>query len=111
MTNIPDSHSRACTAPLPGGDGRTFMIGAQIPRGRDPVVLSLSRDGLEWSQAWAVRNCVEKSCKPRFGGPPGFQYPGAMWKTDGPRGPEIIFSYSINKEDIGLTRFPLSVLG
>jgi hypothetical protein len=45
-----------------------------------------------------VRNCVEKSCKPKFGGPPGFQYPGAMWKTDGPRGPEIIFSYSINKE-------------
>jgi hypothetical protein len=34
----------------------------------------------------------------------------AMWKMDGPRGPEIIFSYSINKEDIGLSRFPLSVL-
>ena len=27
------------------------------------------------------------------GGPPGFQYPAAMWKMDGPKGPEIIFSY------------------
>ena len=73
VTNIPDSHSRACTAPLP--DGRIFMIGAQIPKGRDPVVLSISKDGLAWGEAWAVRNCVEQSCKPRFGGPPGFQYP------------------------------------
>ena len=62
------------------------------------MVLSISDDGIDWSHAWAVRNCVEKSCKPKFGGPPGFQYPGAMWKTDGARGPEIIFSYSINKE-------------
>jgi hypothetical protein len=28
---------------------------------------------------------------------PGFQYPAAMWKLDGPRGPEILFSYSVNK--------------
>ena len=33
-----------------------------------------------------------------------------MWKLDGPRGPEILFSYSVNKEDIALSRFPLSVL-
>ena len=69
VTTIPDSHSRACTAPLP--DGRIFMIGAQIPSGRDPIVLSISKDGLDWSEAWAVRNCVDASCKPRFGGPPG----------------------------------------
>lgn len=108
VTNIPDSHSRACIAPLP--DGSMFMIGAQITKGRDPVVLSWSKDGLDWSKAWAVRNCVETSCQPRFGGYPGFQYPGAMWKLDGPRGPEIIFSYSVNKEDIAMSRFPLSVL-
>ena len=95
VTTIPDSHSRACTAPLP--DGRIFMIGAQIPRGRDPIVLSLSKDGLDWDQAFAVRHCDVASCKPRFGGPPGFQYPAAMWKLDGPRGPEIIFSYSVRK--------------
>jgi hypothetical protein len=107
-TSIPDSHSRACTAPLP--DGRVFMVGAQIPAGRDPLVLSLSENGLDWSTAYAVRVCDEASCKPRFGGPPGFQYPAALWKLDGPRGPEIIFSYSINREDIGLSRFPLSTI-
>jgi hypothetical protein len=31
-TNIPDSHSRACTSVLP--DGRIYMIGAQIPKGQ-----------------------------------------------------------------------------
>jgi hypothetical protein len=110
VTNIPDSHSRACTAPLP--DGRIFMIGAQIPHGRDPIVLSISSDGLNFSRAWAVRHCptADKTCKPRFGGPAGFQYPSAAWTLVGKRGPEIMFSYSINKEDIGLTRFPLSVL-
>ena len=70
-TSIPDSHSRACTAPLP--DGRIFMVGAQIPTGRDPLVLSLSKDGLDFSEAYAVRVCNESSCKPRFGGFPGFQ--------------------------------------
>ena len=50
-TDIPDSHSRACAAPLP--DGRIFLIGAQIPTGRDPVVLSISRDGLEYRSARA----------------------------------------------------------
>ena len=47
---------------------------------------------------------------PKYNGYPGFQYPAAMWKLDGPRGPEIIFSYSVNKEDIALSRVPLSVL-
>ena len=104
-TNVPDSHSRACTAPLP--DGRIFLIGAQIPKTRDPLVLSLSTDGLNFDKAWAVRAGAPP---PRYAGYPGFQYPAAMWKLDGPRGPEIIFSYSINKEDIALSRFPLSVL-
>lgn len=47
-TSIPDSHSRACTAPLP--DGRVFLVGAQILKGRDPLVLSLSSDGLAFDQ-------------------------------------------------------------
>eukprot|EP00039_Didymoeca_costata_P002669 m.61823 g.61823 ORF g.61823 m.61823 type:complete len:517 (+) comp11453_c0_seq1:136-1686(+) len=106
-TSIPDSGSRACTAPLP--DGRIFLIGAQIPTGRDPIVLSLSDDGLTFDKAWAVRVCVSADCEPRYGGPPGFQYPAAMWNLNTSE-PEIIFSYSINKEDIGVSRFPLSVL-
>eukprot|EP00041_Stephanoeca_diplocostata_P037478 m.1420498 g.1420498 ORF g.1420498 m.1420498 type:complete len:164 (+) comp25045_c1_seq36:1692-2183(+) len=107
-TSIPDSHSRACSAPLP--DGRIFLVGAQILKGRDPLVLSLSSDGLAYDQVYALRVCVTPDCEPRFGGPPGFQYPAAMWRTTGVSEPEILFSYSVNKEDIAITRFPLSVL-
>lgn len=110
-TTIPDSGSRACVAPLP--DGRIFMVGAQIPTGRDPLVLSISHDGLNFSKAFALRHCAHPPCQPRFGGKgkvPGFQYPAAMWRLDAAGGPEIIFSYSINKEDIGLSKFPLAVL-
>ena len=57
-----------------------------------------------------MRNCVEASCKPRFGGPAGFQYPGAMWKLDGPRGPEIIFSYSARPTHNALFRRGLPCL-
>jgi hypothetical protein len=78
--------------------------------GRDPVVFSLSTDGLNWDKVWAVRTCLDASCEPRYGGYPGFQYPAALWKLDGPRGPEIIFSYSINKEDIAMSWFPLSAI-
>lgn len=117
-TTIPDSNSRACTAPLP--DGRIFLVGSQIPHGRDPLVLSISNDGLNFSEVYALRHCVANNtngtdvdCHPRFSGGgklPGFQYPSAMWKMDGPRGAEILFAYSVNKEDIALTRFPLHVL-
>jgi hypothetical protein len=95
-TNIPDSHSRACTARLP--DGRIFLVGAQIAHGRNPLVLSLSTDGLHWDEAYAVRMCDDESCQPRFAQNksyvqlPSFSYPAAMWKLDGPRGPEVIIS-------------------
>jgi hypothetical protein len=117
-TTIPDSNTRACTAPLP--DGRIFLVGNQISRGRDPLTLSISKDGLNFNEVYALRHCGANStdgtdvdCRPRFSGGgklPGFQYPSAMWRLHGPRGPEILFSYSVNKEDIALTRFPLSVL-
>ena len=119
-TTIPDSNTRACTAPLP--DGRIFLVGNQIPHGRarkssccplfsmieidhftktgsgqtlygklkkrcvfsgDPLVLSISKDGLNFSEVYALRHCVANStdgtdvnCHPRFSGGgklPGFQ--------------------------------------
>ena len=38
------------------------------------------------------------------------RYPSAMWRLDGLRGAEIIFAYSVNKEDIAISRFPLDAL-
>ena len=67
----------------------------------------MSADGITWGKHWAVR----------FGAPPvrypgrakgvGFQYPGAF-VDDKER--VMLVSYSVGKENIGLTRFPLSSL-
>ena len=56
-TNIPDSHSRTCTAQMV--DGRVWMVGAQLPLSGDrtPLTLSLSSDGVAWDSVWSVRGC------------------------------------------------------
>ena len=71
------------------------------------MTLSISSDGITWDRHWAVR----------FGAPPvrypghakgkGFQYPGAF-VDEAQR--VMLVSYSVGKEDIALTRFPLSAL-
>ena len=103
--SIPDSHSRTCASLLPGGaaDGKgdaVYLVGNQIKSGRDPVTLSIARDGLHFDDHWAVN----------FGAPPilypgeakvvGYQYPGAMIFED-----IFYVSYSIGKEDIGFSKF------
>ena len=105
--SIPDSHSRTCASVLPrygnSGDDWVYLVGNQITKSRDPVTLSISRDGLDFSDHWAVR----------YGAPPvrfpgeakvrGFQYPGALIHGD-----TFYVCYSIGKEDIGFSSFPLS---
>lgn len=120
-TSLPDSGSRTCAGTFPplregGGLHGVYMVGNQIDKGRDPVTLSLSQDGRAFDQHWAVRFGVPGadidhggSC-PRYPGTAkgcGYQYPGAM--IDVPNG-RMLVSYSIGKEDIGLTIFPLSSL-
>ena len=82
----------------------------QIDKGRDPVTLSLSADGVAWDRHWAVRYdgrglpiSQGGSC-PNYKGAAkgcGYQYPGALVDTE--RG-EMVVSYSVGKEDIALTR-------
>ena len=104
MISIPDSHSRTCSSVLPGGG--IYIVGNQIAEGRDPVTLSVSKDGIHFNRAFSVR----------FGAPPviypgeakvvGFQYPGAMVLKN-----TMWVSYSVGKEDIGVTRFSLDEVG
>lgn len=101
-TDIPDSHSRTCAGPLPEKQG-VYLVGAQNPRSRDPVTLAISKDGLSFDRHWAVN----------FGAPPvrypghakgvGYQYPGAMIHAG-----RMYVSYSIGKEDIGVSAFDLA---
>ena len=102
---VPDSHSRTCASTLPDNGG-IYLVGNQIAKGRDPVTLAIARDGLLFTQHWSVRSGAPKVRFPGHAKGPGFQYPGAMVK-DG----MMWVSYSIGKEDIGVTRFPLSSIG
>jgi len=103
QTNIPDSPSKTVSGTLP--DGRIYLVGNQINRKeyeRDPLTLAVSRDGITFDRAWAIR----------YGAPPiefrgkgkgrGFQYPSATIVGD-----EMIVVYTIGKEDVGLSRFPI----
>ena len=107
-TNIPDSPSKAVSGTLP--NGLNYLIGNQVPISahgvRDPLVISLSRDGKVFDWAAAILQ----------GGPPlrypghaknhGFQYPSALVL-----GKMLWVIYSINKEDVAIARIPLAEIG
>jgi hypothetical protein len=111
-TDIPDAPSRAQARRLP--DGRVLLIGSQIAPDfdgelylpRDPLTLSISPDGETFERVFAVRAGAGKG--PRFPGVTGrtrgtaFGYP-SMIVRDG----MVYVLYSINKEDMALSSFPL----
>jgi hypothetical protein len=116
LSTIPDAGSRTCAGQFPPastGSG-IYLVGNQIDKGRDPVTLSLAKDGVVFDKHWAVRAgipgaTIDKggSC-PRWKGQAkccGYQYPGAMIDVEKE---EMIVSYSIGKEDIALTRFSIA---
>ena len=104
IVSIPDSHSRTCSSVLPGGG--VYIVGNQIAEGRDPVTLSLSKDGINFDRAFSVRYGAPPVKYPGEAKVVGFQYPGAVVLKD-----TMWVSYSLGKEDIGVTRFSLEELG
>jgi len=107
-TNFADSRARFCTGQLP--DGRTYIIsnpGAGKSRrfgtgNRTLLTISFSQDGQVFDQAFVLRG--ERAVH-RFGGrgkSNGWQYPHAVIFKN-----QLCVIYSINKEDIGVTRLPL----
>lgn len=78
------------------------------------MTLNLAADGVHFDRHFAVRHGIAGmdidhggSC-PRFKGAAkgcGYQYPGAMIDVERQ---EMIVSYSIGKEDIALSIFPLA---
>ena len=83
-----------------------FLVNApRAEKLRVPLAITLSRDGRHFDRAWALRG--EVSLQPlRFEGRykrPGFQYPkSVIWKD------HLYVGYATNKEDVELTRVPLS---
>ncbi len=108
-TNFPDATARSFAGNLP--DGTAFIISnpsttpstyPTIGR-RTPLTLALSVDGITFDRAYVVRG---ETTPMRFQGKSkldGWQYPcAAAW------GGWLYIAYSINKEDIGVTRVRLT---
>ena len=111
-TNFPDATARSYAGNLP--DGSAFLINNpnQSPGSvydfigrRIPLTIALSTDGVVFDRAFSVRS---EDTTMRFPGTnklPGWQYPGAVvW------GDHLYVVYSINKEDVGLTRIRIADL-
>ena len=108
-TDFPDATSRTSAGNLP--DGTAFIVNnpscqpnsvyPAIGR-RIPLTIALSRDGVTFDRAFVVRG--EKTTM-RFSGKnklSGWQYPHTtVW------GEHLYIAYSINKEDVGVTRIAL----
>jgi hypothetical protein len=102
-TNIPDSPSKSRAGSLP--DGRVFLIGNQTKWGRDPLVLSLSADGVIFDWAAAIRHGAPKLRHKGLHKGAGFQYASAVVVGDA-----LWVIYSVGKEDVAVSRVPLASL-
>ncbi len=105
QTNIPDHPSKSVAGTLP--DGRNYLIGNQvISKARDPLVISVSRDGFIFDWAAAIRAGAPRIRHPGLHKSPGFQYPSAVITED-----VIWVIYSIGKEDVAVSCVSLAELG
>ncbi len=107
-TNFPDATARSFAGNLP--NGTVFLINnpntspSTYPKvgKRNPLTISLSKDGKIFDRAYVVRG---EASQMRFKGKSkiaGWQYPSAtVWRNS------LYIAYSINKEDVGITRVPL----
>ncbi len=106
-TNMPDSRAKQSAANLP--DGTAYLV--NNPSGsktREPLVVSLSRDGKLFDRAFLLRAGGPQVEGPRYAGlykRKGFSYPKSyVWKDC------LYVAYAENKEDIRVTRVPLTSL-
>ena len=101
QTNVPDSPSKTVSGMLP--DGRVYMVGNQtneVAYGRDPLTLAISRDGVHFDWAAAIRYDAPNIEFPGKGKGKGYQYPSVTIDGD-----EMVVTYSIGKEDVAVSRF------
>jgi hypothetical protein len=113
-TDIPDSPSRAEAVTL--ADGTVLLIGNQIAYrydtalylDRDPITVSLSDDGLVFDRVYALRANAPKFY--RFSGVSGRNF-GYAYSSSLVHQGWLYTLYSIGKEDVGISRVPLTALG
>ena len=107
LTYMPDSRAKQSAGNLP--DGTAYLVNApRADKLRIPLAITLSRDGKTFDRAWLLRG--PSDLQPlRFEGlykRPGYHYPkSVIWKD------HLYMGYATNKEDVELTRVPLSEMG
>ena len=112
-TDIPDAPSRAQALRL--ADGRVLLIGNQnapyfdaaLYLDRDPLTISVSEDGYTFDKVFSFRTGSPSTF--RFSGiggrNPGFAYSSSIVRDD-----FLYTLYSVGKEDMAISRVPLSAL-
>ncbi len=104
ITNIPDSDSMQCAGNLP--DGTAYFISNPIPtRRRVPLTITLSKDGWIFDRSYLVRGTPQERRFYDDNKTLGYSYPGRCIS-----GGYMYISYATNKEDVEVTRIPLSHL-
>jgi hypothetical protein len=104
-TNFPDSTARFALGKLP--DQTVYLINNPGPKqfDRHLMAISTSTDGRTFKRSWIIRNEPTKMRYPGKSKLDGWQYPHAIvWKSF------LYVAYSINKEDVAVTRIPLKHL-
>lgn len=105
QTAIPDSTARFATGRLPSGTHYLINNATNKKFDRSALVMTLSKDGRKLTRGVIVRS---EPTKMRFEGKhklDGWQYPHAhVW------GDKLYVIYSVNKEDVFVTRIPLKRL-
>ncbi len=104
-TNYFDSTARTSAGNLP--DGTAFLINNAMPKrgNRSLLTLGLSKDGIVFDRAWIVRGEPTTMRHPGRSKANGWQYPHAVsWRGS------LFVAYSINKEDVAVTRISLEDL-
>lgn len=111
-THFPDATARSFAGTLP--DGQAFLISnpntvpsvthPSIGR-RNPLTISLSADGRLFDRAYIIRGPPTSMRFKGINKANGWQYPSAVaWQK------HLYVAYSINKEDLGVTRIALGDL-
>lgn len=107
LTDMPDSRSKQSAGNLP--DGTAFMVSNPVNNKlRIPLVVTLSKDGYLFNQAYVLRKGGDGIQDLRTEGKAkrsGYHYPKSYIWND-----YLYVSYATNKEDVELTRVPVSNL-
>lgn len=105
VTDMPDARTKQSAGNLP--DGTAYFAGNPVTnKTRIPLVLTLSRDGRCFDQAYLLREGGASMPTLRYSGSAkraGYHYPKSMVANG-----YLYVSYALNKEDVQYTKIPLN---